>query len=834
MKDNWERFTILLISILGLVGLVQSVSAQHAIDYTETTEIVFPYHDEKPIDNDAEEAMSMALVRTPFKPVDDQKWYVLDVETSTDWIRAYVLLAGASLQMKPASDPLTILIRQTDDGWQAASEYDEVWIDWLQIAPESIMSDSWKTHLLQNTNDVSGGASPLAILFFPWRCDETARVTQGPHADYAIDWFLNQGDTLASSNGTITFARWASNTQCRYDSGDTRWEYPTNFPNGSECLWTEANYMMLQDDTGRYQYYLHFSHDTVDDKWRTGLPKGVDHGEFLAVQGNTGWTGPFGNGTHLHFGRWNSGISGYENITFQNGISASSIQYGDIHTSQNCTADTTPPITSHSLSGTSGNNGWYISNVQVTLTANEPVNWTKYNLNSAGWVTYSGPFSVTTEQQNSLQYYSEDIGGNQESLKSVVIKIDKTTPETIDSLSGTSGNNGWYLSNVSIVLNATDNVSGVKSVQYKIGDGAWQTHNGSSVTFNVTSEGSTTVYYKAEDNAGNVETEKSVVIKIDKAEPSSACVPYASGSNGWYSGDVTVTCSGNDATSGLDHIDYDVDSGGSQEYSGSFVVSGEGNHDIVHTATDVAGNVESDQTVAFGIDLTPPTVLTMTLNNGSSTSYNSTVIVSSGVSDNLSGVAEMCVSYNQVAWDCAAYSSSFLYSLPAINQSDVTVYFYVIDQAGNESSIANETITLDFYPDLPSSLNYRLCSTVVDSAGGSSGSTNFHVDSAVGQPSEGVSNSDSFQLSSGFMARGADCGTSIIPTYGYEMVQDVIAASGEVKTSGSFTLVSTFGETAASPCTASTSYQLSSGFWGGCQQQAVIPNSEVFLPVVIK
>ncbi len=260
----------------------------------------------------------------------------------------------------------------------------------------------------------------------------------------------------------------------------------------------------------------------------------------------------------------------------------------------------------------------------------------------------------------------------------------------------------------------------------------------------------------------------------------------------------------------------------------------DGLHTFQVKARDEMDNVSSNQTRPFSVDATPPTVLTMALNNSSSTSYNSTVIVDSGVSDNLSGVDEMCVSYNQVAWDCAAYSSSFLYSLPAINQSDVTVYFYVIDQAGNESSIANETITLDFYPDLPSSLNYRLCSTVVDSAGGSSGSTSFHVDSAVGQPSEGVSNSDSFQLSSGFMARGADCGTSIIPTYGYEMVQDVIAASGEVKVSSSFTLVSTFGEASASPCTASTSYKLSSGFWGGCQQQMETPNSDVFLPIIMK
>ena len=93
--------------------------------------------------------------------------------------------------------------------------------------------------------------------------------------------------------------------------------------------------------------------------------------------------------------------------------------------------------------------------------------------------------------------------------------IDSTAPETnIASLTGTSVENGWYISDVTIKLSATDNLSGVAQTSYKINDEEWTSYPAEGVTLS-----GSDFYYRSEDNAGNVETEKSLEVKIDSSPP---------------------------------------------------------------------------------------------------------------------------------------------------------------------------------------------------------------------------------------------------------------------------------------------------------------------------
>ncbi len=97
--------------------------------------------------------------------------------------------------------------------------------------------------------------------------------------------------------------------------------------------------------------------------------------------------------------------------------------------------DTTPPFTDISLAGTSGNNNWFVSDVQVTLSAQDNqegvgVFKTEYSLdNGSTWSTYTNPFSISKEGINSILYRSQDFVGNVEQPTSQQIKIDKTPPE---------------------------------------------------------------------------------------------------------------------------------------------------------------------------------------------------------------------------------------------------------------------------------------------------------------------------------------------------------------------------------------------------------------------
>ena len=65
---------------------------------------------------------------------------------------------------------------------------------------------------------------------------------------------------------------------------------------------------------------------------------------------------------------------------------------------------------------------------------------------------------------------------------------------------------------VTVRLKATDTQSGVASIQYRIGKGAWKTGSLAKVTRN----GTTVVSYRATDQAGNVSAAKKVQVRISR------------------------------------------------------------------------------------------------------------------------------------------------------------------------------------------------------------------------------------------------------------------------------------------------------------------------------
>jgi hypothetical protein len=65
-------------------------------------------------------------------------------------------------------------------------------------------------------------------------------------------------------------------------------------------------------------------------------------------------------------------------------------------------------------------------------------------------------------------------------------------------------------------LSATDNLSGVAVMQYRLDGGSWQTYAGS---FPVSADGVHSVDYYSTDNAGNVEATHTQGIKIDQTKP---------------------------------------------------------------------------------------------------------------------------------------------------------------------------------------------------------------------------------------------------------------------------------------------------------------------------
>jgi hypothetical protein len=202
----------------------------------------------------------------------------------------------------------------------------------------------------------------------------------------------------------------------------------------------------------------------------------------------------------------------------------------------------------------------------------------------------------------------------------VKVVTDATAPVTTATPDPEANAAGWNKTDVSVSLSATDNAggSGVKEITYSASGAqaiASTTVTGSSVSgISITAEGTTTLSFFAKDNAGNTESTKTLVVKIDKTAPTISDLGPTSSPNaaGWYNHDVVNRFKASDGVSGLNAacesaFPDPVADGRTQDKT----TSGEGAAVKVSSSscTDVAGNTAAAiDSAAFKIDKTAPTV----------------------------------------------------------------------------------------------------------------------------------------------------------------------------------------------------------------------------------
>ncbi|MFZ2948150.1 MAG: hypothetical protein WA003_01580, partial [Desulfuromonadaceae bacterium] len=190
--------------------------------------------------------------------------------------------------------------------------------------------------------------------------------------------------------------------------------------------------------------------------------------------------------------------------------------------------DGTLPLSSASVSGVAGTNGWYKSPATVLISGTDVtsgVGSIKYRKSINGsWgstITGGNPsslgfgnFSSGGNGRYSVGYYAVDRACNAESERFVGVDIDSTAPVSTYTPSILPGANGWYTGNVTATFTATDNLSGVSSLTV---DGAIVP--GAIASYLLSAEGIQTLNYFATDFAGVDEASRSVTVRIDKTVP---------------------------------------------------------------------------------------------------------------------------------------------------------------------------------------------------------------------------------------------------------------------------------------------------------------------------
>jgi len=274
------------------------------------------------------------------------------------------------------------------------------------------------------------------------------------------------------------------------------------------------------------------------------------------------------------------------------------------------------------------------------------------------------------------------------------IPPDITPPVSIDTLSGSPGLEGWYVSPVKVKVTASDiGGSGVNVTHVRWDGGTWEDYTG---PIHISGDGSHTFEYYATDFAGNNETIHSVPFMIDTVRPVSTVRVDGTPGPGGYLSPAIVTLTATDATSGVGSIRYRIDDGAFWTYSAPFRIAGAGDHRLEYFATDQAGNEEVLHTIVIpvsgGWGHPPPIVLFHASGTpGENGWYISTVDVSLTPSSSNGSTPSIAYRVDDGPW--VLYSGSF-----QVPQGRHLISFQASDSDGFLGSMQSIPLDIDFTP----------------------------------------------------------------------------------------------------------------------------------------
>jgi hypothetical protein len=309
-------------------------------------------------------------------------------------------------------------------------------------------------------------------LWFSIECDNTPAgayplgVDAGPAVDTKADW--------ASLDGGATWI------ELQIYGLDYNWNHMVGFemytpssPPGTyevEATVTNFGYYFSESNIPVEARFTHVDNDTVIYDHTATIPGPLAPNQTTSVQ--------FPDITIANLTEW-EGMYKLEIWTSLPGDdhpeNDKKIAYYEIHI-----PDFIPPITNHTIQGTMGLQGWYVSNVIITLNAYDPsqpvrdrskspsgVRFTYYKLHDADpWTLYNDPsVIVSTDGRYELYYYSDDWAGNVEEPKGPFpFKVDKNAP-TIELFASKTGRDSYR-----IWADTSDTMSGVSLVEFYLND----------------------------------------------------------------------------------------------------------------------------------------------------------------------------------------------------------------------------------------------------------------------------------------------------------------------------------------------------------------------------
>jgi hypothetical protein len=387
--------------------------------------------------------------------------------------------------------------------------------------------------------------------------------------------------------------------------------------------------------------------------------------------------------------------------------------------------DRTPPQITPRLAGTSGQNGWYISSVEAAASASDATSGLatfEYALDGGAWTAFSTPLSLT-DGTHRLSFYAEDAAG-QSSQVDLVLPIDTQAPQIGGQLQGTPGQNGWYLSPVTLTASAADpspgfrqaqpDSSGLASFTYAL-DSAAPVPYTAPLTL---ADGQHSLTLTAADAAG-LTASTTQTVKVDTQPPS---LELTSRLPEWLQQTVTFNGVAADSIRGLAQVEISTDNGASWQavsgltgwsYPWATQSSADGAQTLRLRAVDLAGWT-TEKAFNVQIDNTGPTI-------SAPNAWNIRNQAKIRIADEHSGLAEARIEIfdpqnraprRKIEFESGDFPLIFAWDRQMGDGSeaaagDYTVLITAVDQLGNVSqktaTISNPWLA-SFLPQLPPAL----------------------------------------------------------------------------------------------------------------------------------
>ncbi|WP_251149758.1 Ig-like domain repeat protein [Cellulosimicrobium sp. Marseille-Q4280] len=276
--------------------------------------------------------------------------------------------------------------------------------------------------------------------------------------------------------------------------------------------------------------------------------------------------------------------------------------------------DTTAPVVEPMVMGEQDEDGAYVGSAAFMLHATDEeggsgVASIEYAVDGT-WLPYTTTVQFTEPGEYAVQYRATDEAGNVSEVGTSTFTVvadgggeDTTAPTVTAEVTGDLDDNGAFVGSATATLTATDDASGVETVEYDLDGAGWTEYTEPVV---VDEPGEHTLVYRATDVAGNVSeetvTEFTVVAEgggEDTTAPTVATeLSGTQDDDGAYVGSASVMITATD-DGGVASVEYDLDGAGWAPYTEAVVVDEPGQHTLAYRATDEAGNVSEAGTVTF-------------------------------------------------------------------------------------------------------------------------------------------------------------------------------------------------------------------------------------------